>query len=162
MKRGFGLVEIVIASAIISATIFSLVYVFVIATRLEAQASNKIRANFLAEEGLEVLRLLRDASWSSYLAPLNTSTTYYLSFNAAASAWSIVTTNPGQIDGLFSRKITLENVSRAPLTDDIEATYNAANDDPDTKKINVEVSWNERGLASEIIVSTYLADIFDN
>lgn len=162
MRKGFGLVEIVIASAIISATIFSLVYVFVIATRLEAQSSNKIRANFIAEEGLEVLRLLRDSSWSSYLASLNTSTTYYLSFNPASSAWSIVTTDPGLIDGLFSRKITLDNVSRDPTTDDIEVIYNATNDDPDTKKFNVEVSWDERGLASEIIVSTYLADMFDN
>src|SRR3989338_3339471 len=99
--KGFGILEIVIAVSIISATIFSLSFVFIISSRLEEASLNKIRANFLAEEGLEATRFLRDQSWATNLGGLSIGTTYYLSFNAVNSVWSINTSNPGLIDNLF-------------------------------------------------------------
>ena len=44
-KGGFGLLEIVIAVSLISGTIFSLAFVFLLANKLETHASNQIRAN---------------------------------------------------------------------------------------------------------------------
>jgi|SRR3989344_759114 len=160
--RGFGILEIVIAVSIISATIFSLSFVFLIASRLETMSLDKIRANFIAEEGLEAMRFLRDQSWAGNLAALAQGTTYFLSFSAPGSSWSIGASDPGLIDNLFSRKVTINNVSRDPSTQDIESTYNPSNDDPGTKKINVSVEWLERGSTASITVSTYLSDIFDN
>jgi len=159
-NRGFGLLEIVIASAIIAGTIFSLAFVFLISHKLANESSNEIRANFLAEEGLEALRFLRDRSWSANLASLNTSTTYYLSFNSSNSSWSIGTSNPGTIDNLFTRSFTVENVNRN-ASDNIVPT--GGSNDPDTRKFNVTISWTERGGAAlSTTVSTYLTDIFDN
>lgn len=157
---GFGLLEIVIATAIISGTIFSLLFVFLISNKLATASSNKVRASFLAEEGLESLRILRDESWSANLAGLSVGTNYYLSFNTITSAWSISTLNPGNIDNLFTRTITVENVNRDPTTDDIVLT--GGTNDPDTKKFNVSVAWLERGGSMVVVVSTYLTDIFDN
>lgn len=157
--KGFGLLEIVIAVSIISAVIFSLSFVFIVASRLESDSLNKIRANFIAEEGLEAMRFLRDQSWSGNLSALAPGTTYYLSFNAASSVWSINTSDPGPIDNLFSRKITAENVSRNG-SDNIVSSGGAV--DSDTKKINVSVDWLERGATKTLTISTYLSDIFDN
>ncbi len=154
--------EIVIAVSIISATIFSLSFVFLISQKLETTSSNKIRANFLAEEGLEASRFLRDKSWSLNLAGLSAGTNYYLAFAAVTSIWSIGAAGPDKIDNLFYRKITINNVSRDPSTQNIESTYNPSNNDPDTKKFNVEVAWQERGATSTVTISTYLSDIFDN
>ena len=159
-NKGFGLLEIVIATAIISGTIFSLSYVFLISNKLAAESSNKIRAIFLAEEGLEALRALRDRSWTSNLSVLNTSTTYYLSFATTTSIWSIGTANPGFVDGLFARTVSIENVNRDPATDNIVSS--GGTNDPDTKKFNVSVAWSERTGTTTIIVSTYLTDMFDN
>lgn len=158
-KRGFGLLEIVIAAAIISGTMFSLSYVFLISNKLAVVSSDKVRANFLAEEGLEALRLLRDAGWASNIAGLNAGTNYYLSFNAITSAWSISASNPGYIDNLFTRTIAVENVNR-DANDDIASA--GGTNDPGTKKINVSVAWSERGSSMTVTVSTYLTDIFDN
>ena len=161
-RVGFGLLEIVIAASIISAVIFSLSFVFLISQKLETTSSNKIRANFLAEEGLEASRFLRDKSWSTNLAALSAGTNYYLAFAAPTSTWSVGATGPEKIDNLFYRKITVENVSRDPSTANIESVYNSANDDPDTKKFNAEVAWQERGATTTVTISTYLSDIFDN
>ena len=159
MPKGFGLIEIVIAAAIIGATIFSLYSVFVLATKLESQSANKVRANFLAEEGLEALRHLRDRSWSASLAPLSAGNDYYISFIVASSTWRVSQTNPGLVDSLLTRKITVENINR-------DGSFNIVSSggvlDPDTKKINVEISWPERGATSTIKVSTYLANMFNN
>lgn len=161
-KAGFGLLEVVIATAIIGATIFSLSFVFLISQKLESTSSNKIRANFLAEEGLEALRFLRDKSWSANAALLSAGTNYYIAFATTTSAWSVGAVGPDKIDNLFYRKITTENVSRDPSTNNIESVYNPANNDSDTKKFNVEVAWLERGATSTMMISTYLSDIFNN
>lgn len=159
-NKGFGLLEIVIASAIVAGTIFSLSFVFLISHKLAAESSNKVRANFLAEEGLEAMRLLRDQSWSANLAGLNAGTNYYLSFVPPTSIWGVGVSSSGLIDNLFERIIAVEDVNRDPATDDIVTTDGV--NDPDTKKINVSVSWSERSGMSTITVSTYLTDMFDN
>src|SRR3989338_3569679 len=158
-KAGFGLLEIVIAVSIIGATVFALSSVFLMSNKLETRASNQIRANFLAEEGLEALRFLRDKSWSGHLASLNTTTAYYLSFNAGDSSWSVTTSNPGMIDGLYARSFSVEAVNRNG-SDDIVSSGGTL--DPNTKKFNVNISWKERGAYSTTTLSTYLSDIFQN
>jgi len=158
-KTGFGLLEIVIAASIISAVIFSLSFVFLISQKLETTSSNKIRANFLAEEGLEASRFLRDKSWSTNLAALSAGTNYYLAFATTTSTWSIGAAGPDKVDNLFYRKVTTENVSR-DSNDNIVSS--GGTNDPDTKKINMEVAWRERGATTTVTISTYLSDIFDN
>ena len=156
--RGFGILEIVIAVSIISATIFSLSFVFLIASRLETMSLDKIRANFIAEEGLEAMRFLRDQSWAANLGTLSAGTTYYLAFATTTSIWS-VETNGSEIDKLFLRKVAAENVSRNG-SDDIVSFGGTV--DPDTKKINVSVEWLERGSTTTISASAYLSNIFNN
>lgn len=158
-NTGFGLLEIVISVAIIGSTVFALSFVFLIANKLELKASNQIRANFLAEEGLEALRFLRDNSWSGHLANLNTATTYYFSFNAAGSSWSITASSLGLIDGVFIRSFTVAAVNRDGADDIVDS---GGSPDANTKKFNVSVAWSERGTYSTTTVSTYLSDIFAN
>lgn len=158
-KRGFGLLEIVIAISLISGTIFSLAFVFLIAGKLETRASNQIRANFLAEEGIEALRFLRDKGWSANLASLNTSTTYYILFNSGSLNWSTSASNPGFIGSLYARSFTIASVNR-DASDNIVSSGGTL--DPNTKEFRVSVSWQERGVYSTTTVSTYLTDIFQN
>jgi len=159
MKRGFGLLEIVIASAIVSITLFSLSFVFVLSARLEAQSISKVRANFLAEEGLEAMRFLRDKGWDANLGSLSAGINYYLSFATTTADWSIGMPYPGFIDGFFSRRVTVEAVNR-DSSDDIVTSGGVL--DPNTKKINIEVSWSSYGATTTATLSTYLSDVFNN
>lgn len=156
---GFGIIEVLIASGIISVTIFSLYYVFTLGTSLSVNAGNKISANFLAEEGLEAARYLRDSSFAENISVLSAGTDYYVSFDKNNNLWQISGISPGPIDGMFYRKLKVENVSR-DSNDDIVSS--GGTNDPETKKINVEVSWQSKGATSTILLSTYLTDIFDN
>lgn len=158
-KFGFGLVEIVIASAIISVSIFSLSAVSVIGKRLQSHSLEKIRANFLAEEGLEAMRFLRDKSWSTNLATLNFGTNYYLSFASSTSQWSINSTVVPYVDSVFDRRVTAEDVFR-DSNDDI--VLGGGTQDPDSKKITVTVSWQDRNATTTVNLSTYLSNVFDN
>ena len=159
MNKGFGLVEIVIASAVISSSIFSLSTISVLGSRLQRQSLEKIRANFLAEEGLEAMRFLRDKSWNENLANLSPGTNYYISFATTTSEWGIGSIAQPFPDSFFERKVTAENVSR-DSNDNI--TLSGGTNDPDSKKITVHISWQERNATTTISLSTYLSDIFDN
>src|SRR3989344_4997112 len=159
MNKGFGLVEVVIASAIISVSVFSLSAVSVIGSRLQSQSLEKIRANFLAEEGLEAMRFLRDKSWNTNLANLSSGTNYYVSFASSTSQWSVGSTDVPYADSFFDRKITVENVFR-DSNDNIVLSGGAQ--DPDTKKVTVVVLWQDRNATTTINLSTYLSDVFDN
>lgn len=158
-NAGFGVVEILVAAAIIGTAIFSLFNVFVLASRVSAEAGDKVRANFLAEEGLEAVRYLKDDSWSRNIASLTAGTNYYLSFNSGTSRWSIGTTNPGAIDGKFTRVITLSNVSR-DSSDNIVSS--GGTNDPNTKQFSVTITWSEYGANQTLVLKTYLADIYTN
>ncbi|MBI2610233.1 hypothetical protein HYW53_03650 [Candidatus Giovannonibacteria bacterium] len=156
---GFGLIEVVIAASILSATVFSLLAVFIISNRLSMEASDRIRANFLAEEGIEAMRFLRDKSWGANFESLTPGTDYYLSFDAGTSVWSIVTADPGLIDGLFRRKVNVQSVSRDSNADIVTSGGTV---DPETKKITVSIYWQERYTTPSVGVSTYLSNIFSN
>lgn len=159
MKSGFGLLEIVIASAVVGVSIFALSSAAVLSSKLQSQSSDKIRANFLAEEAVEAMRFLRDKSWNTNLANLSPDINYYISFSTTTSQWSVGQTAQPHIDSIFERKISADRVYR-DLNDNIVSSGGA--EDPDSKKITATVSWAGKGGATSTVnLSAYLSDIFN-
>ena len=154
-QSGFGIVEILVASVIISLVIVGLHATTAQALRLVQQSTKRTQAMFLAEETIEVLRSQRDSSWASSIGTLSSGTDYFLEFNG--SVWSITTTNIF-IDNLFERKFLLEAVYRDG-NDDIAGSGTL---DPSTKKIIVSVSWSAQTGITTQSISTYITDLFEN
>ena len=146
-RAGFGLIEVLIASAIISASLIALASVVQISFRISSETFKTTKAEFLAEEGLEVMLILRNDSWLSNISSLSTSTPYYPIFSTTTSSWEATSTNPGLIDGRYTRTITIEEVYRRDSDHDIVASTS-----PDTKTLDT----------GTIQVVTYIADIFGN
>ncbi len=163
MKReaGFGIIETVIASAIIGGSLWALASVFLLSGSAVSLARERTQAAFLAEEGIEVARHLRDAGWNANISSLTPGQNYYFSFNASSSLWSIGTVPEPAIEGIFLRSIRAERVSRN-ANFDIEAVYNPAHEDPETRKIVVEIEWTRKGALKTATLEAYLTDIFDN
>jgi hypothetical protein len=157
MKRsaGFGLIEIVIAASIVSMAVVSLSYVVVLSNRVLARSVDEIRANFIADEGIEVLHFLRDAGWDAKIGLLTPNVDYYISQSTTTGTWTISATNPGLLDGFFNRAIRVESVNR-DANDTIVSTGGTL--DPNSRKIVSTVFW-KNGTTS---VETYLSDIFNN
>lgn len=149
---GFGLIEIIIGSAIFSLGVLAIVSSFNIYIRYALSNQYNIQTAYLLEEGIEVIRFFRDNGWSTYIAPLSTTTTYYLSF--ANGAWA-TTTTPLYIDGRFVRTITISDVHRN-ASDEIalSGTY-----DPYTKLITASVAYSDRSATTTKTMSAYISNI---
>lgn len=155
LDKGMGLVEIVIAVFIISASFFAVVQLNVLALKAVADRNDKAYALTLAQEGMEGVRNLRDGSWTNHIAPLTFGATYYLI--TSSGQWALTTSNPGLINGKYTRTVAVASVAR-DANDDI--TSSGGTDDPKTKLVTVTVSW---GAPSKSVkLSGYMSDIFKN
>ena len=163
-KRGFGLIEILIATAIIGVALTTLSGVVQSAFRVTDDDVRRVQAGFLAEEGLEVARLLRDSGWEANIAPRAKDMPYYPMFDSVAGAWTIEESDPGSLDGTFSRSFVFENVYRRDSDDDIIPFSDPSSKTLDTGTVGVisRVSWRGRTGDSTVEEKTYLADLFGN
>ncbi len=64
-NRGFSLVEVLLASALLSLFLTAFVGAFIYGQESTALAGARVRATFLAEEGLEAARSLRDSDFAN-------------------------------------------------------------------------------------------------
>lgn len=138
---GFGLVEIVVATAVVVASFFALTAAVRMALNGLQESAREAQASFLLEEAVEAVRSLRDESWGTYIAPVATSTAHYPVFSGGR--WTMATSNPGLIDGTFTRTVVLEDVWRKNADDDIvdAGAPDPKTFDPGTKRVVARVSW---------------------
>ncbi len=153
-QDGFSLVEAVIGIALILLALVGLFVAYSFYLKVGLRAATSLQAAFLAEEGMEAARLLRDGAWSN-LSSLATATPYYLSWGGGV--WS-ATTTAVLVDNNFTRTIVFDDVYRRNGDKDIVATTSpdAKTFDPDIKKVTVSVS--APGVLARL--ATYLANIY--
>ena len=150
-ENGFGLLEIVFATAILSTLLFSLMAAGNIALRATNEALHRTQAAFLFEEGFEALKTIRDQNWNAFAA-LAPDQQYYLVF--ADGQWT-ATATAGTV-GIFTRTVQLDPVKR----DELDNIVLAGAEDPDTKKAEITVRWQERGEEKKITGMSYFPNTF--
>lgn len=155
-EKGFGLIDVIIASGIISIIMFSLVQVGILSLRLSQLASDRTEVSFLIQEAIEVAHFLRDESWNSNIEPLNLGAEYFLVWSG--SNYVLVNEAPPLISNKFLRIITLSEVMR-DAQDDI---HDNGIIDPLTKKVIVNVSWLYHNSTTTERVEFYVTDLFNN
>lgn len=62
-KKGFGIIEVLIASSIIAIILFALVATGRAALRNSTDMQERAQALFVAQEGMELVRQMRDTNW---------------------------------------------------------------------------------------------------
>lgn len=157
-NKGFGLLEIVIAVAIVGGALWALASVFLLAERAQELSREKLQAVFLAEEGLETLRYLRDAGWNQNTASLALDTDYYLAFASSTSKWTVSSSPVPAVDEIFSRSFRVQAVLR-DSGDNIAAS---GTNDPKTRKIVMNVVWSFQQSSESVSLEAYFADLFGN
>lgn len=154
-KSGFTIIEALVSIAVIVAVFTAVLGFSVLKNRIDYRNQTKIKAIFLAEEALEAVHNFRDnTEWlTNGVDILIPDIAYYPVKNSFS--WDIVA-GAENING-FTRTIIFSRVSR-DINKNIEPNYNPANDDSNTKKLLVTISWNDRyGLASESL-TTYITN----
>ncbi len=153
-KSGFGLVEIIIACAIIVSTVAAMSGVFRFYLALSRVAAEKTQAAVLLEEGAEALLLIRDTGWAAHIAPLSSGADYYLYWNGFAYE---ATTSPAIIASRYKRLFRT-----APTYRDAEDSLaDAGAEDLGTRRVFMRVvrAADERTLASAELL---LHNLYDN
>ena len=154
-ERGISVAEVIIAIAVVSTVFFAIAQVSILALRASADRNTKAKALAITQEGMEAVRSIRDASWTTNIAGLSFGATYYIT--ASSSQWALTQTNPGLIENKFTRTVILDNVSRN-INDDIVDT--GGTNDIYTKKVAVIVSWGSQGKNVKLV--GYIMDILKN
>lgn len=155
---GLSLVEVLIASAIISVSIASIMGAYGGLTALSIKNTPYVQAAMLLEEGAEAVKMMRDSGWSQNINTLTNGTPYGFTW-AAATGWRATSTIP-MIDSFFYRTVTLTSVSRDSGTFDIVSTGGTT--DANTRKATISVSWLSNGATTTRSLDMYIHNRFSN
>ncbi|MGB2580723.1 MAG: hypothetical protein WBC83_03435 [Minisyncoccia bacterium] len=153
---GFGLIEMIIGSAVLSVSLLGISNFFQSTLRTSGITQSLVQGDYLLEEGMETMKLFRDTSYADYFKNMSTTTTYYLTWNG--TTWATTTANTF-VDGKFERKFTLTDVKRDANSDiSTSGTY-----DPDIKLITMSVAWNSPVVGTTTrLIKAYVLNIFNN
>ncbi len=154
-NKGSMLIEVIVATALISILMLALVSVAQKSLDLSERSLKQVQASFLLEEGVEAVKTVRDNSWTN-ISSIATGSNRYLSFDTSTNTWSLSST-PSTIDNVFTRTIVVDAVSR-DSTDDIASSGTV---DPNTKKVTVNVSWLSSFGTVNKSISFYIVDLFN-
>jgi len=144
-EGGSLLLELLLVISLI-AIIFAVgTQAILVSLKSDKVSSEKDIASNLASETMELMRGVAEGNWQNIYLPsgIVKGTTHYFPLKVNNS-WTL---SPGDetvvINGIsFTRSIIINNVSRDSTVDrKIETTYNSTDDDPNTQKITVTISW---------------------
>ncbi len=155
VQKGISLVEVIIASSIISVSMIYISNVYGNFLTLSLENTDKVQAVFLLDEGVEAAKTMRNYAWSS-IASSTSATDYYLVWQSAR--WQSTTT-PVIIDNKFIRKFTVSDVFRDASTLNIVTSGGVLN--TDSKLVTFDVSWNYKGATSSKQISFYIFNLYE-
>lgn len=129
-QRGFSLVEVLLAVSVFALIVTALTGGLIYGQQSTAVSGQRAKATFLAEEGLEAVRNIRDASFSNL-----TNGTFGLS--TAGNQWSL--SGSSDTTDIFTRAIAISSV------------------DADRKQVVSTVTWQQTPSQNgSVTLSTYL------
>jgi len=153
-NRGFVLVEVVVATAMITIMLFSFVSAGSKGVDLSNRALKQLQMNYLLEEGVEAVKTIRNDNNWTIIPNLQFDKNYYLYFDDNTNKWSLSLT-PNTIDG-FTRTVVLFAVTRDG-SDKIAASGTI---DDGTRKIAINVSRPFRGITLSKSIDFYITNLF--
>ena len=158
VSAGMSLIEVVVGSAIIIASLASIIGAYGGLTGLSLRNTPKVQAAMLLDEGAEVLKVLRDTGWTSKIAPLATGgTAYRLVWQN--NAWA-ATTSVAMIDNFFDRTVRFYTVNRDATSYDVVTSGGTL--DTGTRRAVVSVAWRDGTATTTRSIELFLYNTFSN
>ncbi|MBI2087026.1 MAG: prepilin-type N-terminal cleavage/methylation domain-containing protein [Candidatus Zambryskibacteria bacterium] len=153
---GLTLVEVMIATAIILTFLVALIGTYNTFMKMAFASTDIVKAAYLAEEGIEVVKFLRNSSWEGNILTLSPEVDYNLTFEN--NLWQATTTSIF-IDGIFERKIIFSEVYRDPSA---QIVSSGGTLDPDTRMVTAIVSWKRGAATTTKSIPTYITNLSED
>ncbi len=135
-RRGVTAIEVVVGVSIAGIILVYAIYAITQFVNSARDVTVKTEALYLAADGIELIRFVRDSNWST-ISNLNVNQTHYLS----VATTSITVTNSPETVGNLTRSFVVERVYRDATSDDIVASTTAgAVQDTNARYITVTVA----------------------
>jgi len=152
-KRGALLLEVLIVISLLAVILSIGAEAVMVGIQSGKISGDRDVATGLAEESSEAVRGVTEENWSNIYS-LTKGTQHYQTIQSSG-AWTLQTGDEtiALNNSSYTRFVVIDNVSRDPTTRAIETAYVSANDDPNTQKVTVTVSWSG---ADPVVVSQYL------
>lgn len=149
-KKGITAVEAVVGVSIAALILTFTTHTIVRFIRTSGDSADKTQALFLAEEGLEFTRYIRDDAWGNISALTNGATNYI-----EVGASTITTTTTPEVIGQFTRSFIIEPIYRDSNDDIVPSTEPSATADTDSKEVEAIVTWGNpaKSVSLKTIVS---------
>lgn len=153
-EKGFGIVEVILVSSILSIVFLAIVGYLVSFSRLTSINRMELEALYHARSSLEQARAVRDGSngWD-ILSNLDFSPTSHYNFQISGSSWVPVTGD--KIIEKYTIWVVLDPVFR-DINDDINLV--GGTQDSNSMKVTTHVSFYAGGEAKEIELFEYLTN----
>lgn len=152
-EEGVGMIDILVSVMIIAIAFWGFSQIALLGVKVQRGAEQRESAAYLSQEALEVVRLLRDSSWSANIAPLTAGVPYFPV--VSGTAWVLSVADPGLVNNMYTRRVTFERVYRDDASDNISPT---GTEDVNSRKVTVEVIWDNK----EYKLVTYLTNFLLN
>lgn len=147
-NKGMSLIEISVVILIFTFALVGLLSLIIFSLNTITQKKQSVEAIMIAQETIEAVRNFRDNTiWDiDGIGTLTSGNNYFPELDSSTGTTTWTMTLGTETIGIFTRDVIFNNVSRDPTSKDIESTYNAINDDPDTRKATAVVSWGSRNF----------------
>ena len=156
-NKGFIFLEILICVSLVGIVFLMLLSIGVQSMVASRSIKKAAEVDSLIKEELEAVRSFRDGTqWATNglgVVATGSANPRYAALDTLNPPKWILQSGTETV-GAFTRNMVFDKVSRNPTTQNIESTYNAANDDPDTRKVTVTVTY--EGKTYQVI--TYLTN----
>lgn len=131
-NKGFSLIELIIVSSVFTLLATSFVSVYLFSNKVNRVSGDKARAVFLAEEGLEAVRNIRDENFSNLADG-----TYGLVISGGQWIFSGV----NDVTDIFTRSLTISTINT------------------DTKEITSTVVWGAKNYSLKTRLSNWTKEV---
>ncbi len=162
-QKGFSVIEILVSSTVLLATMGVLMGFASFSLGAAILYKQTAQASSMAQEAMEAVRSFRneivwnqDDPSNAYdgLGVMLTGTPYYPRTSSdIPPKWQFI--QGQETIGIFTRTVTFSQAQRNAQQDLVES---GGTPDPDTKKITVQVLWNERSRPHSVSLASYLTN----
>ena len=149
-QNGIAIIEILIGTSILTLVLAFISYTLLLFLDTSDLALEQTQALYLAEEGQELMRYLRDEDWQT-ISDLTEGNTYYLDIATSTIGLSSA---PEVIDGTFTRAVVVDELRRDSNDDFVESGGTV---DSGGRVITVTVSWGSR----DVVLTSILTNLYD-